>query len=283
MTKWAMVIDVSKCIACYACFTACKDEFWDNDYPPYSSGIKKREQTLIRLLKKERGKFPHVKVAYMPILCMQCNFPKCVDAAKNNAAYKRVDGVVIIDPARASGQKEIVDACPYNAVSWNDEKNLPQKCTFCIHRLEGGEKPRCVEVCPSNAMIFGDLEDQESEVGKIVKSRLAEPFHPEYGTEPNVYYLNLYKMTRHFIAGNVAFKDADACAEGVEVKLIKEETGENKTSITDVFGCFDFDGLEPNTKYCLTLNYPGYASKKIGIALGESSVYLGYIFLERQE
>ena len=130
---------------CYACFNACKDEFWNNDYPPYSLGIKKLGQTLIRLMKRERGKFPHVKVAYMPILCMQCSDPPCAKVAKNNAVYSRADGVVIIDPQRAAGQRDIVDACPYHAVSWNDEKNIPQKCTFCVHRIESGKIPRCVQ------------------------------------------------------------------------------------------------------------------------------------------
>ncbi|MEM3640768.1 MAG: 4Fe-4S dicluster domain-containing protein [Candidatus Bathyarchaeia archaeon] len=281
MKKWAMVVDIDKCIACYACFTACKDEFWNNDYPPYSSSIKRREQTLIRLEKKERGRYPHVKVAYMPILCMQCDNPPCMKVAKNNAVYKREDGIVIIDPAKAAGQREIMEACPYNAISWNDEKNIPQKCTFCVHRIENGEIPRCVQACPSDALLFGDLNDQESEVSKMVKSGLAEPFHPEYDANPNVYYVSLYKMIKYFIAGNVAFKDTDECAEGVEVNLVNEDTGESKTLKTDMFGGFEFDGLEPNTKYCIKLNRTGYASKEIKVKLDRTDIYLGYIFMEK--
>ena len=281
MTKWAMVIDIDKCIACYACVIACKDEFWDNDYPPYSLGIKKREQTFIWLMKRERGRFPYVKVSYMPVLCMQCDDPQCMKAAKNNAVYKRKDGIVLIDPVKAAGQREIVDACPYNAVSWNDEKDLPQKCTFCVHRIQSSKIPRCVQACPSNALIFGDLDDKESEVSKIVRSGSAEPFHPEYATKPNVYYINLYKMTKYFIAGNIAFKDTDECAEGVEVTLINEKTGENKTTITDIFGSFEFDGLDPDTKYCVKLKHPGYTSKELHLTLEKNDIYLGYIFMER--
>lgn len=283
MKKWVMIVDVDKCIACYACFTACKDEFWNNDYLPYSAGIKKREQTLIRLEKRERGKFPHVKAAYMPVLCMQCDDPPCVKAAKNNAVYKREDGIVIIDPVKALGQQEILKACPYNAVSWNDEKNLPQKCTFCIHRVEDGRVPRCVQACPSGALLFGDLNDPEGEISKLLKSGSAEPFHPEYGTKPNVYYMGLYKMTKYFIAGNVAFKENDECAEGVEVTLINEETGETKKLKTDTFGGFEFDGLEPNTRYRIKLDYPGYASKEIQLELDSADVYLGYLLIEKQQ
>jgi len=280
VTKWALVVDVDKCIACYACFVACKDEFWANDYPPYSLGVKKREQTLIRLVKRERGKFPYVKVHYMPILCMQCDKPPCIKVAKNNAVYKREDGIVIIDPEKAVGQREIVNACPYGVISWNDERNLPQKCTFCVHRVEDGKIPRCVQACPSNALIFGDLDNPKSEVSKMVKSGLAEQFHPEYNTKPNVYYLNLYKMTKYFVAGKVVLRDTDECAEGVEVALINEKTGESRTTLTDSFGKFEFDGLELNIKYRIKLNRPGYISKELSLIL-EEDTYLGNIFLDR--
>ncbi|MEM2273019.1 MAG: 4Fe-4S dicluster domain-containing protein [Candidatus Bathyarchaeia archaeon] len=281
MVRWAMVIDISKCIACYACFNACKDEFWGNDYPPYSASIKKRGQTFIRLVKRERGKFPYVKVAYMPILCMQCDKPKCMEVTKNNSVYKREDGIVIIDPVKAIGQKEIVDACPYNSISWNEEKNLPQKCTFCVHRIEVGRIPKCVEVCPSGAMSFGDLDDEKSAVSKKVKEGVAEQFHPEYNTKPKVFYINLHKMTKYFIAGSVVFGDTDECAEGVEVSIINLKTNESKTAFTDFFGNFEFDGLEPNTEYLVKLTYPGYQAREIWIKLEEKDVYLGNILLER--
>ena len=276
-----MVIDVDKCIACYSCFIACKDEFWDNDYPPYSAGIKKLDQTLIKLMKRERGKFPHVKVAYMPILCMQCGDPPCAKLAKNNAVYSRMDGVVIIDPQKAAGQREIIEACPYHVVSWNDEKGIPQKCTFCVHRIESGKIPRCVQACPSGAMIFGDLDDDQSEVSKIVKRGLAEPYHPEYDTEPSVYYTNLNRITKYFISGNVVFKDTDECAEGVEVTLINERTGLNKTVLTDPFGGFEFDGLDSDTSYRLRIAYTGYAPKELHLKIDRKDIHLGNIFIER--
>ncbi|MEM2560162.1 MAG: 4Fe-4S dicluster domain-containing protein [Candidatus Bathyarchaeia archaeon] len=281
MVRWAMVIDISKCIACYACFNACKDEFWGNDYPPYSASIKKRGQTFIRLVKRERGRFPYVKVAYMPIPCMQCDKPKCMEAAKNGAVYKREDGIVIIDPVKAVGQREIVNACPYGSVSWNDEKDLPQKCTFCVHLIETGKIPRCVEACPSGALLFDDLDDEKSEVSRKVKESLAEQFHPEYGTKPNVFYTNLHKMTKYFIAGSIVFEDTDECAEGVEAEIVNLKTNESKVTFTDFFGTFEFDGLEPNIEYLVKLKHPDYQTKEIRVKLEEKDVYLGYIFLKR--
>lgn len=283
MTKWAMVIDIDKCIACYACFTACKDEFYDNDYLPYSVSIKRREQTFIRLRKRERGQFPHVKVSYMPILCMQCNEPPCMKAAQNSAIYKREDGIIIIDPVKAVGQRKIVDACPYNEISWNDERNVPQKCTFCVHRLDEGKLPRCVQACPSGALLFGDLDNPESNVSQIMKSGSMKPLNPEYNTKPSVYYISLYKMTKYFIAGNVVFKDTDECADGVEVTLINEKTGESNTVLTDVFGGFEFDGLEPETKYRLKFKHPRCSPKELLVTLEKGDAYLGYIFVERKE
>lgn len=280
MTKWAMVIDIAKCIACYNCFIACKDEFWENDYPPYSVSIQKHGQDFITLKKKEGGKYPHIKVVYMPILCMHCDNPPCVEAAKNGAVYKREDGIVIIDPVKAKGQKQIVEACPYNVVTWNEEKQLPQICTFCVHRLEKGLLPRCVEACPAGALIFGDLDDPNSEVSKIIKSGKAEVYRPELNTKPRVYYLNLHLMTKCFIAGSVAFKDTDECAENVKVTLVDGETGETKTVNTDFFGTFEFNGLSPNREYTIKLEYPGYKPKEIKVLL-EKDTYLGYIFLEK--
>lgn len=281
MVRWTMVIDVSKCIACYNCFIACKDEFWDNDYLPYSVGIEKHGQDFIKFIKKEGGKYPFIKVAYMPISCMHCNDAPCIKVAKNNAVYKRDDGIVIIDPEKAKGQRQIVDACPYNVITWNEKKQLPQKCTFCVHRLVKGQLPKCVEVCPSGARIFGDLDDPNSEVSKLVRSGIAEVYRQEFNTKPNVYYVNLHLITKYFIAGSVVFRDTDECAENVNVVLVDEETGESKNVKTDFFGTFVFEGLERDHKYSIKLEYPGYKEKKITLLL-EKDTYLGLIFLERE-
>lgn len=272
-----MVIDISRCTACYACFTACKDEYWNNDYPPYSAPQPKHGQFWINLVKKERGTYPCIKVAYVPVLCMQCDDAPCIKAAKDGAVYRRPDGIVIIDPQKAVGQKQIVDACPYHIIFWNEEKQLPQKCTFCVHMLEEGKIPKCVQVCPSQALIFGDLDDPKSEVSTLVKSGKAEVFHPEYNIKPNVYYIDLYKMTKLFIAGSAVFKDTDECAENVKVTLEDKQTGETRTTFTTNYGDFEFDGLNVG-KYSVKLECDGYAPKIIDVDLKTDS-YLGYITL----
>jgi Fe-S-cluster-containing dehydrogenase component len=277
MTRWGFVIDISKCNACYCCFTACKDEHWDNDYPPYTAAQPRHGQFWMNLAKNERGKYPYIKVAYMPEPCMQCEDAPCIKAARDGAVYKRPDGIVVIDPQKAIGQKQLVEACPYGAIYWNEEKNLPQKCTFCVHRLEEGEIPRCVQACPSGCLAFGDLDDPGSDVSKLLKSTKAEVFHPEWNTKPNVYYIDLHKMTKHFIAGAVIFGDTDECAEDVSVTLAAN--GKSVKTITNNYGNFEFDGLDAG-KYSVKLERAGYASKTIDVDL-KTGTYLGDITLAK--
>ena len=277
MTKWGLVIDISKCNACYCCFTACKDEFWDNEYPPYTASQPRHGQFWMNLVKNERGKYPYIKVAYMPVLCMQCQDAPCIKAARNGAVYQRPDGIVVIDPQKAAGQKHLVESCPYDAIFWNEENNLPQKCTFCVHRLEAGEIPRCVQACPSDAMTFGDLDDPQSDVSKLLNSAGAEAFHPEWDTKPGVYYIDLHRMTRYFIAGAVIYGDTDECAEGVPVTLTAD--GRTARAATNNYGNFEFDGLEVG-KYTVKLECDGYAPKTLDVDLKTDS-YLGDIVLAK--
>jgi Fe-S-cluster-containing dehydrogenase component len=277
VAKWGLVIDISKCNACYCCFIACKDEYWENDYPPYTAAQPRHGQLWISLPKSERGKHPYIKVAYMPLLCMHCQDAPCIKAAKSEAIYKRPDGVVVIDPQKAVGQSQLVKSCPYGVIYWNEEKKLPQKCTFCVHRLEEGQIPRCVQACPTGCMIFGDTDDPKSEVSKLLKKAKAEFFHPEWNTRPIVHYVDLYKMTRHFIAGTVVFKDTDECAEGVTATLTA--TGKTSTTTTNNYGNFEFDGLTPG-KYNLKLEYAGYTPKTKNIDLKTDS-YLSDIILAK--
>ena len=279
MAKWGMVIDITKCNACYSCFIACKDEYWDNDYPPYSAAQPRHGQSWIRIEKKEGGSYPHVRVSYMPIPCMQCNAAPCIKAAKNRAVYKRPDGIVIIDPEKAVGQRQIVDACPYGAIFWNEEKQLPQKCTFCVHMLEEGKIPKCVQVCPSKAMIFGDLDDPGSEVSKLAGSGKAEVFHPEYRTKPRVYYIGLERITKNFLAASVVFGDVDECAEKVKATLVNKKSGEEETALTDAYGVFEFTGLSVG-RYSLKLEYAGYAEKTMDVDL-KADKYLGAVNINR--
>jgi Fe-S-cluster-containing dehydrogenase component len=277
MARWGMVIDVTKCNACYSCFVACKDEYWDNDYPPYSAGQPRHGQSWMDLVKKERGACPWVKVAYIPVPCMQCDNAPCVKAAKNRAVYKRPDGIVIIDPKKAVGQRQIVDACPYHVIFWNEEKQLPQKCTFCVHRLEEGKIPKCVQVCPSGALVFGDLDDPKSDVSKMVASKKTEVLSPGRKTKPRVYYVGLPKL---FIAGSVVYGDVDECAEGVSVTLAGQSARKSRKTSTNNFGDFEFDGLGAG-KYSVKFECKGYKAKTVNVDL-KTDKHLGVVKLTKR-
>ncbi len=274
MTKYGMVIDISKCNGCYNCFLACRDEYYGNDYPPHSLAQPFTGHFWMRIIERERGKYPKVKVAYTPVPCMQCDAPLCIEVAQDNAIYKRPDGIVIIDPEKAVGQKQILSGCPYRVIFWNEEKNIPQKCTFCAHLLDAGWKePRCVEACPTGALIFGDIEDPDSEVSKLIASAEVETLHPEYGIKEQVYYISLPKR---FIAGAVVFGDKDECAENVNVALTGQ--GAERTIKTNNYGDFEFEGLEAEKEYSIKIEHPGYSPKAFSVKT-ITDVYLGDIIL----
>lgn len=226
----------------------------------------------------ERGDYPKVKVDYIPTPCMHCNNPPCVDAALDGAAYKRDDGIVIFDPGKAKGQKEIAHACPYRVVFWNEELQLPQKCTLCAHLLDKGWKqPRCVESCPTDAKIFGDLDDPNSEISKLKASGNYKDLHPEYKTAPKIQYANLPKR---FIAGEVVRADnKDECAQGVKIRLEKAGA-EVGTTQTDIYGDFEFDGLEKGADYSVSVVLDGYVTRTFTVNT-RIDVYLGEIELAR--
>jgi Fe-S-cluster-containing dehydrogenase component len=276
VTRYGMVMDVTKCNGCYNCFIACRDEYCGNDFTPYSLSQPMTGQYWMRIIEKERGSFPKVKVAYTAVPCMHCEQATCVKISQNGAIYRRPDGIVIIDPVKAQGQKDLLASCPYRVIYWNEEKQVPQKCTLCVHLLDQGWKePRCVEACPTGALVFGDLDDPGSEVSKLVASGKTEPLNGEYHLGEKVRYIGL---PRRFIAGAVVLGDTDQCAEGVKVTLTGE--GEKKTKITDNYGDFEFEGLPADKNYILKVEVPGYKSQHFEVKT-RVDVYLGDIILKK--
>lgn len=279
MNKWHLIIDVLKCIDCNNCFLACKDEFVDNDFPPYSIAQVKHIHRWINIMRKERGRFPTIDVAFLPIPCQHCDNARCIQNSSNGAVYKTDDGIVIIDPQKAKGQKDIVDSCPYGAVWWNEEKNVAQKCTMCAHLLaDGWKEPRCVTVCPTGAMRVINTDD--ATMNQIINDESLEVLHPEYGTSPSVYYGNLYRYFKCFIGGCVAFETNGItdCAEGAVVTLLKDKK-EIDRAVTDNYGDFKFDNLEENSgRYELEISYKNHEKKTLEFYL-KTSINIGTILI----
>jgi len=278
MNKWNLIIDVAKCHDCNNCFLACKDEYWENDYLPYSLAQPRHGHRWMDIQRKERGQYPKVDVAYLPTPCMHCEDAPCVMESEDGAVYKRDDGIVLIDPEKAKGRKDILDTCPYGVIWWNEERAVPQKCTFCVHLLDDGwEHPRCVQACPTGAFRFVHLED--SEMQKVKESEKLEVYQPQYQTAPRVYYKNLYRYTKCFVAGSVALKDTDECADGAKVTLRNGSGKAIDTAVTNNYGDFKIDDLEENSgKHSLEVEYPGYQKQELVVDL-QDSTNIGTILL----
>lgn len=192
MTRYALLIDTAKCIGCHTCTVACRDQFVLNDWPPYSAA-QPEGHFWMNVIEKVWGKAADATThaRYIAEPCMLCDKPPCVTAAKNGAAYKRPDGIVIFDQVKSKGQKQIVDSCPYGKVYWNDQLQIPQKCTLCAHRLERGLQPACVNICPTQAITIGD----ETALASAIADKKATVLSPELGFQPKVYYAGLPPTT----------------------------------------------------------------------------------------
>ena len=278
MSRLSILIDVNKCNGCYNCFLTCRDEHYGNDYLPYSAAQPLNGQFWMQVKEIERGVYPKPKVSYIPIPCQNCEDAPCIDAAKDNAVYRREDGIVVIDPVKAKGQEAIVNACPYRVIYWNKETLIPQKCTFCAHRLdEGVKEPRCVEACPTGALVFGDLDNPNSQISKLAGELETEDFHPEFGTSPLVSYVGIPKR---FIAGEVVLKDKQGeCAQ--DVTIVLKGGGINRETVSDSYGDFEFERLENNTEYTIAVKFDGYSSQEFNV-ITRKDINLGEIVLEPQ-
>jgi Fe-S-cluster-containing dehydrogenase component len=267
------VHDVSICNGCHNCQIACKDEHVGNDWTPYAKPQPDTGQFWLKLNEFIKGTIPKVKMHYLPVLCMHCAQAPCMTACPvEEAMYRREDGLVIIDPTRCTGCQNCVDGCPYGVIFFNEGLNLAQKCTGCAHLLDDGWKePRCVDVCPTGALRFLD----EAELKGIPDGR--ETLHPEYGTEPRVYYLNL---PGQFIAGTVYEPVGKDIVEGAACTLTAIASGESRTVETNGWGDFWFKNLGVE-QFSLRIEAEGFEPLVYESIDTREDVNLGDIALKR--
>ena len=279
MKKPGIVVNSARCMACYACFMACKDEHcgWDT---ALSKAQPELGQYWMNIVEWERGDNPrHVKTATVPTPCNHCDNPACMAAAKDGAVYKREDGIVIIDPEKAVGQKAIADACPLKAVFWNEALQLPQKCTMCAELLDDpdypGFEPRCVEACPNQALVFGDLADPDSNVSKLIAANKVTPVK---GLTGSVVHLN---VPRKFLAGTVAYpKELEEVCIGAAVKITCAETGESFETVTNWAGDYEFEDLPEEKTWKVEITYPGFKPAVYEAERTDCDHYVGITYLE---
>ncbi len=267
-----LVVNMDKCVACQNCVVACKDEFVDNDWSPYSKP-QGNKQFWMKLVRQERGDWPKLKVSHVPLPCVQCDDAPCLKQATGGAIYKRSDGIVIIDPVKSQGQKQIVASCPYGVIYWNDQLNIPQKCTFCAHLIDRGwqEMPRCVKACPTEALTFGEYDDLK----QSIDSQNALPLHPELNTKPRVYYVGFPKT---FIAGTLIDQKTGDCLAGANVSVKDTAAGTTFNTTSDFLGEFMADGLDAKKTYNVTISKSGATPYTKSVSL-DADTYLGEITL----
>lgn len=196
MARYGIVLDLNRCTGCMTCVMACKQEnltgpsvWWD------------------RVLELESPSLG--RIMYLRHACMHCDNPLCAEACPEHAIFKRQDGIVLIDHDKCKGHGECVTACPYGAIDINptqgyfEGQKLPfekisgshrihpsgkaSTCTLCVHRIEQGKKPVCVEACPSGVMVFGDLDDPDDSIQE--KLQEAQKLLPSSGASPKVFYI----------------------------------------------------------------------------------------------
>ncbi len=223
MTKWGMVIDLNKCTGCGACVNACRME---NNIPNVGpeAAHDGRNMDWMQIVTEYEGEYPDIRITHIPLLCFQCDNAPCTKVCPVHATYQNSDGLVGQVYYRCIGCRFCMAACPYSAKKFNyAEPNVPgeyedhlnpdvtrrmkgvvEKCSFCHHRLahakdlaryenrdlrESDFQPACVESCPADAMVFGDLENPAHTVHDLKDSSRAFRLEEELGTEPKVYYL----------------------------------------------------------------------------------------------
>jgi len=276
-----IVADLAKCVGCFNCMLACKDEHVGNSWLPYTESQQKHDQKWIGPGRYERGRAPYTDVCFVNKLCRHCKDPACARAFPD-AVTRRDDGIVLLDPEKAKGNKALVDACPYGMISWNEEIGAAQKCTMCAHLIDGGWKePRCVQACPLRALSIIFCGDPEFE--EIVKEQGLEPLG-DGQNGPRVLYKNLYRYSDCFIAGALAYageEGEERAAAGAAVQLRKDGELVAETQ-TDFFGDFKFDRIPKNGgEYGLTHTMEGYRPLTKEITVGDESICLDAEVLEK--
>jgi len=238
MSKWNMIVDVERCNNCYNCFIGTKDEYVDNEHKGYTAPQPLHDHQWVDVKRAEGGQWPMVEAQFRPEMCNHCDDAPCQKVATGGAVTKRDDGIVIIDPVKAKGQKQIVEACPYNAVFWNEKLEIPQAWPFDAHLLDSGwDKTKIEKCCPTDALRSVKISD--SEMQQLAEKEGLKTRRSIDGAKPRVYYKNQEVFDSVFVGGSVATNSdgIEDCVEGATV-VVSQDGKEIGKAQTDAYGDF---------------------------------------------
>jgi Fe-S-cluster-containing dehydrogenase component/formate-dependent nitrite reductase membrane component NrfD len=213
MARFGFVLDQRTCIGCHACTVACKQEH----------GV---ELGVFRTWVKyvEQGTFPDTRRSFSVMRCNHCDDAPCIEICPVTALFRRDDGIVDFDPERCIGCKACLNACPYDALYIDPDSHTAAKCNFCAHRVDQGLKPSCEIVCPTHAIVSGDIDDPDSEVSRLIETVPWQVRAPEQGTSPKVFYLGAQDASLDPLAvGSASPQLNEFSAERLEVLAPLEE------------------------------------------------------------
>lgn len=267
----AIIVDLDRCNGCFNCQLACKDEHCDADWMPYAKPQPKSGQFWCRVDQEERGRVPVVRVSYKPQFCGMCDECPLLEVAPD-AVYRREDGIVVIDPGKAAGRRDLVDACPLHMVFYNEELGIAQKCTGCAHLLDNGwSVPRCVDACATDALRFVDECEAVSEIDQ------AQTAGELQSLGSHVYYLHVPKR---FIAGTFANRMENEVVIGARVVLYDEADEVVAEQETDEFGDFRFENCEAGI-YRVVASIGGRKPIELDADCTEKDVVFDDVFVDR--
>ncbi len=176
--RYGMLVDLRRCVGCQSCSVACKSE---NEVPLG------KFRTWVKVV--EKGRYPDVSRHFLPSFCNNCEKPICNRNCPVKATYVRDDGIVMVNMHRCIGCMYCMASCPYDVRYINPLRKIVQKCHWCAHRLDAGLLPACVETCLGRALIFGDINDPNSEISQLLATNPVVTLKPELGTQPHVFYI----------------------------------------------------------------------------------------------
>jgi Fe-S-cluster-containing dehydrogenase component len=275
--KWALFFDADKCNGCNNCTIAVADEYYRNAFEGYSPPLPK-DPRWFQINTVERGSGTSVDVTQVLRTCQHCEDPSCAKAGPAGAIRVRADGIVMVDPVRAKGAREIVDACPHGAMVWNDEHQVPQNWNFDAHLLDQGWRvPRPVQACPTGALSFRRLSDSE-----LAAERAKSSPGPFADAKPGrVLYRGTGALNTVFVAGRVVRSTSAGdfeCVSGLDIS-VERGSGACMSGKTNAFGQFKIDGIaKADLPEEVTLII-GPGAQRIPVAITES-VDLGRIVFD---